>query len=632
MVSPGNTIVPREFDERLAAITENLMQISLKDDSPVVNACLSSPLDARYLECSSSRPDMLSEDLADQDVLESDEQQEIYLDWLLQWDAIEVEDLAFTKAEEVMAVSCVINMDGQCSLTAKGAPTTLEGQSLAHGLVLKLVRFDPYVHIITSNLVRYGEELESAISGGSCSSSTLGLGLNLASLPPLPASPVQKFSTYFVKAKYHHLLPALPLTPVLESESVFSTLAIADSLTPLHQEDVVDLSMLPLVPLSPETEYVDTFSRKRPLDTLPTQDTNTDTDSHLPLPSANLRNPGVISLQLDTTPRHNLSDESASLCPWTMAKSPTLTRTHASATSPLTPVSPRTIELAATRQQLLYWTQTATKLRSQERMLTVHIDNLIAEMAELIDRCEESEMGLQATEAQLQELQQKLAEEQERGFASIQEAALSIQENYLLGIALEETWKELDLMKGAWVDLQRQKKVEHELVCRALQEQLPLPRAASLVTAPCSQAKNSSIVGLRDLEDAFSRHSESDTHRTEDIQSTLKFVAVSLGLTVAMTACLLILFGDQSSVHRAGGTFVVMIRSFEPVIYRYSLLAKEEVFEHWGELSQAIEHAKTTAVVAPVQYAFAAWSGMMEYREEMWSLLTASSFRHSLLR
>ncbi|KAF8925723.1 hypothetical protein BGZ52_006569 [Haplosporangium bisporale] len=265
-------------------------------------------------------------------------------------------------------------------------------------------------------------------------------------------------------------------------------------------------------------------------------------------------------------------------------------------------------------------------------MLTVHIDNLIAEMAELIDRCEESEMGLQATEAQLQELQQKLAEEQERGFASIQEAALSIQENYLLGIALEETWKELDLMKGAWVDLQRQKKVEHELVCRALQEQLPLPRAASLVTAPCSQAKNSSIVGLRDLEDAFSRHSESDTHRTEDIQSTLKFVAVSLGLTVAMTACLLILFGDQSSVHRAGGTFVVMIRSFEPVIYRYSLLAKEEVFEHWGELSQAIEHAKTTAVVAPVQYAFAAWSGMMEYREEMWSLLTASSFRHSLLR
>ncbi|KAF9392812.1 hypothetical protein CPB97_009344 [Podila verticillata] len=462
MVSPGKTIMPREFKERPAVITENLMQISLKDDLPAENACPSSPLDARYLERSLSHPDMLSEDFADQDILESDEQEDIYLVWLLQWDAIDV-------------------------------PPILEGQPLAHGLLLKQVRFDPCVHIITSNLVQHGKELESASSGGTFSSLILDIGLDLASLPLLPDSPVQKSSPHFVKAKYHHLLPALPLTP------------------------------------------------------------------------------------------------------------------------------------------LLYWAQTATKLRDQERMLTVRIDTLIAEMAELIDRCEESEKGLQATEAELQELQQKLAEEKELGFASIQEAALSMQENHLLGIALEETWKELDLMRGAWVDLQRQKKMKHETTCRAFQEQLRLPRAASLVTAPCSQAKNSSIVGLGDLADTLSRHSASDTHRTEDTQSTLQFVAMSLGLTVAMTACLLILLGDQSTVHRAGGTFVVMIRSFEPVVYRYSLLAKEEISEHWGELSQAVEHAKT-AVVAPVQHAFAAWSRMMEYREEMWSLLTASSSRHSLLR
>lgn len=379
MVSPGKTIMPREFKERPAVITENLMQISLKDDLPAENACPSSPLDARYLERSLSHPDMLSEDFADQDILESDEQEDIYLVWLLQWDAIDV-------------------------------PPILEGQPLAHGLLLKQVRFDPCVHIITSNLVQHGKELESASSGGTFSSLILDIGLDLASLPLLPDSPVQKSSPHFVKAKYHHLLPALPLTPVLESGSVFSTLVITDSLTPSYQEDVVDLSMLPSLSLSPETEYVHTFSRNDPSDTLPTQDTNTDAVPHLTLPSANLHNPGVMSLQLDTTPRHNLSDESASLRLWTMLKSPTLTRTHASATSPLTPVSPRTIELAVTRQQLLYWAQTATKLRDQERMLTVRIDTLIAEMAELIDRCEESEKGLQATEAELQELQQKLAE------------------------------------------------------------------------------------------------------------------------------------------------------------------------------------------------------------------------------
>lgn len=664
MASPGKTIVPREFEERLAIITENLMQISLEDDTPFEDACPSSPLDARYLERSPSHPDMLSHDFADQEILKSDEQEEIYLVWLLQWDVIEAEDLAFTKAEEVMAVSRVINMDellGQCLFISNDVSPILEGQPLTHGLVLKKVRFDPHVHIITSNLVRHGGELESASSGGTCSPPIPDLRLCLASLPQLPDSSVHESSPYFVKAKYHYLLPALPLTPVMESESVFSTLATIDSLSPSHQEDVVDLSMLPPLPLSPEIEYVDTFSSKDPSsDTLPIQGMNTNTDSHLSLPSANLHKPEVMSLQLDTALRHNLSDESASLRLWTMLKNPVLTRTHASATSSSTPVSPRTIELAATRQQLFYWTQTASKLRDQELTLKACIDTLIAEMAELIDRCEASEMALHATKAEVHELQRKLAEvktewystfgvgflcfnkpnmscvclfvvqEQEFGFASIQEAALSIQENHLIGIALEETWKELDLMRGMWVDLQ-QKKVEHEATCRALQERQPLLRAASLAMAPCSQAENSSIVGLGALADTLSRHSVSDTHKTEDVLSTLKFVTVSLMLTTAMTACLLILLGDQNTLCHAGGTFVVMRRTFEPVAYRYLLLAKEEIFEHWGELSQAVEHAKTS-VVAPVLHAIAAWSGMMEYREEMWILLTASSSRNILLR
>ncbi|KAG0039164.1 hypothetical protein BGZ82_009424 [Podila clonocystis] len=632
MVSPGKTIVPREFEECLAVVTENLMLISLKDDAPVVDKWPSSPLDARYLEHSPSHSDIPLENSTEQDCSEPDVQDEIYLTWLLQWDAIEVEGLAPTNIANVMTVRYVINMDGvfgQCALIAKDEPMVLEEQPPTPIQARKHVRFDPYVHVITSCLVRHDGELASASSETTYSSPITDLRLDLASLPPLPDSPVPESSPYFVKAEFHHLLPALPLSPTLASESVMSAIATAESCSSLNL-DVVDLFTLPPLPPSPEVDSGDTFLNKDPFESLPTQDTNTDTDPHPPQPSSNLRNPRVVSLQLNIEPRQHLDDESASPRSWTTIKSPVSTIRHISAASPMTPASPRTVELAATRQQLQYWNLTATKLRAQERMLTARIDTLITEMAELIDRCEASEMGLLATEDELEELQRKLAEEQELGFASIREAALSIQENHLLGIALEETWKELDLMRGAWVDMHRQQRVEQEVKCQASQGQ-SFARATSLLAIPCSYSKNTCVVGTKALVDSLSCLPAEDTGNTKGALSLLKFVAISLMLTVAMTVCLIVLLGDQHMMHRAGGAVILARRAFQPVAYRYSMLAKDEILEHWVEISQAVgEHAKT-AVVAPVQHAIAAWSGMVEYQSEMWSLLTASSSRYSLL-
>ncbi|KAF9336579.1 hypothetical protein BG006_008145 [Podila minutissima] len=613
MASPGKTIVPRIFEERMAVITETLMLISLKGNASIVDECSPSPLDARYLERSPSHSDMLLEKINEQHCSEPCEHDEIYLAWLLQWDAIEVESLAPTETEKVMAVCCVISMDGppgQCASIAKNAPMVLGEQPPAHVQVLKQVRFDPYIHIITSCLVQHDGDLASASSEGPCSSHITDLRLDLASFPSLPDSPVRESLPYVVKAEFHHLLPALTLPPTLESESVMSTIAAAESYSS-SRLDEVNLFTLPPLPPSPEVDSVDTFLKRYPSEPLLIQDANTEPDPRPPQLSPNLHNPRVLSLQLHTETRKNLDGESASPRSWTMITSPVSTIRYISVASPMVPASPRTVELVATRQQLQFWTQTATKLRDQERMLTAHVDNLIAEMAELIDRCEASEIEL--------------------GFASVQEAALSIQENHLLGIALEETWKELDLMHGAWVDLHRQQRIEQEVKCQASQEQRPLVRAVSPITVTCSHSENICVVETKALVDSLSCLSTDDTDNTNDALSMLKFVAVLLALTVALTVCLLVLLGDQHMLHHAGGTVILARHAFEQVVYRYFMLAMDEILEHWAEMSQVVgEHAKT-ALVAPVQHAIAAWSGMVEYQSEMRSLLTASSSRYSLL-
>ncbi|KAF9305528.1 hypothetical protein BGZ74_009919, partial [Mortierella antarctica] len=312
MASPGKTIVPRKFEERMAVITETLMLISLKENASIVDECSPSPLDARYLERSPSHSDMLLANINEQHCSEPGEYDEIYLTWLRQWDAIEVESLAPTETEKVMAVSCVINMDGppgQCASIAKNAPMVLEEQSPAHVQVLKQVRFDPYIHIITSCLVQHDGDLPSASSEGPCSSHMTDLRLDLASLPPLPDSPVRESLPYVVKAELHHLLPALTLPPTLESESVMSAIAAAKSYSSSRLDEVNLFTLSPLPP-SPEVDSIDTFLNKDPSESLPTQDANTDPDPRPPQPSPNLHNPRVMSLRLHTGPRKNLNDES----------------------------------------------------------------------------------------------------------------------------------------------------------------------------------------------------------------------------------------------------------------------------------------------------------------------------------
>ncbi|GJJ72868.1 hypothetical protein EMPS_05226 [Entomortierella parvispora] len=115
-----------------------------------------------------------------------------------------------------------------------------------------------------------------------------------------------------------------------------------------------------------------------------------------------------------------------------------------------TPTSPRTLELKATRMQLQYWIETAARLRDREVILTDKIDELVQDMASMLDIYQDAEMGRQATEMAVQELKQELAKEQEIGFASIQEAALSIQEKQVLEMALAATRSELELLREAW--------------------------------------------------------------------------------------------------------------------------------------------------------------------------------------
>lgn len=186
-------------------------------------------------------------------------------------------------------------------------------------------------------------------------------------------------------------------------------------------------------------------------------------------------------------------------------------------------------------------------------------------------------------------------------------------------------------MRGAWVDLHRQQRIEQEVKFQAYREQQSLSSVASLLAVPCSHTESTSVVGTNALEVTLSCQSADDTHKPKDALSMLKFVAVSSVLTMTMTACLLILLGDQSTLHRAGGAVILARRNFEPVVCRYSLLAKDEILEHWVEMSQAVGEYAKTAVVVPVQHVIAAWSGIMEYQSEMWSLLTASSSRYSLL-
>ncbi|KAG9071818.1 hypothetical protein KI688_006034 [Linnemannia hyalina] len=128
----------------------------------------------------------------------------------------------------------------------------------------------------------------------------------------------------------------------------------------------------------------------------------------------------------------------------------TTTTTHTKTTDENnnnTCISPRTLELTSIRSQLHYWTETATHLRDQEQELTLHIDQLVQVMADVIEKCQETEVELLDQKRVVFELRLELAKEREIGFASIREAALSNREKQLLELALEESRQEVENLR-----------------------------------------------------------------------------------------------------------------------------------------------------------------------------------------
>ncbi|KAF9139014.1 hypothetical protein BGX30_008475 [Mortierella sp. GBA39] len=110
-------------------------------------------------------------------------------------------------------------------------------------------------------------------------------------------------------------------------------------------------------------------------------------------------------------------------------------------------ISPRTLELTSVRSQLHYWTETATHLRDQEQELTLHIDQLVQVMADVVEKCQETEVEILDQKRVVFELRLELDKEREIMFASIQEAALSNREKQLLELALEESRQEVENLR-----------------------------------------------------------------------------------------------------------------------------------------------------------------------------------------
>ncbi|KAG0241753.1 hypothetical protein BGW41_005407 [Actinomortierella wolfii] len=76
--------------------------------------------------------------------------------------------------------------------------------------------------------------------------------------------------------------------------------------------------------------------------------------------------------------------------------------------SPATPVSPRSHELAQTKRQLQEWMEIAQQLRAQETILTDQIDNLVAEMASLLDHVAQSDSEMMSEISSLEAKLQKV--------------------------------------------------------------------------------------------------------------------------------------------------------------------------------------------------------------------------------
>ncbi|KAG0263038.1 hypothetical protein DFQ27_001970 [Actinomortierella ambigua] len=153
----------------------------------------------------------------------------------------------------------------------------------------------------------------------------------------------------------------------------------------------------------------------------------------------------------------------------------------------MTPTTSRTHELASAKRQLGRWKAMVEQLLAREALLTAQIDSLVKEMSSL---------------------EAELHKEQEFGFLSVQEAALSIAEKARLESALAEAWKELDF----WRNLDSTRNLTRTQSKEPMGESQNFPRPSSAATTTtttttCHLAENTSDEG-------GDRDAHADEHNT----------------------------------------------------------------------------------------------------------------------
>ncbi|KAG9319207.1 hypothetical protein KVV02_003971 [Mortierella alpina] len=364
-----------------------------------------------------------------------------------------------------------------------------------------------------------------------------GSVLDVAALVPLPESPVNGFDGEYAKFTPYYYLPSLPLSPELETVSSFKEKEGRGA------EPEMSLFLLPPLPPSP---VMNSSSPRQCTFTM-----------------------GCISL--DMLPPLPPSPELPSK-PLLISTSPALLLLPPLPPSPTNEVvcTPKTLEIASTKAQLRYWSQTATRLRDQEHVLTARIDVLIQEMAQVFDKCQETELGLLAKETMVQELRQELVKEQAFGFASVQEAALSIQEKCLMESALEASWKELEVLREAWVHHRHQEGLTRasllpppEVTVSALVEEdvehqnnnkKKVLAADEKSSPPSPVVQEQPLQGEMNIPQAALVHYMSaqkrPTTRSTFFHSLVKLLCLALICTMALVSMVTLLYGQQDHLHQ----------------------------------------------------------------------------------
>ncbi|KAF9573545.1 hypothetical protein EC968_008414 [Mortierella alpina] len=402
-------------------------------------------------------------------------------------------------------------------------------------------------------------EAAQAVNSPSASPILQGSVLNAAALFPIPESPANGCDSAYAKFTPFYYLPSLPPSPELDTASSFKE--------PRVTEPEMSLFLLPPLPPSPVMDPASgqcTFVNGCiPVDELPPLPPSPELPSK-PLSIAT----GPASLVLPPLP----PSPAESIC------------------------TPKSLEIAFTKTQLRYWSQTATRLRDQEQVLTTRIDVLIQEMAQVLEKCQETELGLLEKETMVQELRRELVKEQEFGFVSVQEAALSIQEKCLLESALEESWKELGVLREAWVHQQqvlRESLPQQEVTVSAFEDferkNTKALAAAYAKPLPSTLQAHNPQAEMSTPRILVTMPVHKRPTRSTFLQTLVKMLCLALICTMALVSTVVLLYGQQDHLHQIFQTLSRHTSRWyfdAKYAYRQFAAVAEEVFRHTQMLLQ----------------------------------------------